>query len=70
MNELIYSTGDYIAHADNEIIIVWRRNSTLFVYHIDGYLIDKIYDPYIEDLDDVDYNAFDYVQKYYEVHTK
>lgn len=67
MNNLVYSTGDYIAHADQEIIIIWRRTYTLFVYDIEGYLIDKVYDPNIEFLDDVDETASDYVQNYYEV---
>ena len=69
MNNLVYSTGDYIAYADQEIIIVWRKNHELFVYHIEGYLIDKIRDPYIEFIEDVDYIAQDYVNQYYEVKT-
>jgi len=63
---LIFETGDYIAHIDSEIALVWRRNYEILVYSIDtGLQIDRIYDPYIEDLDSVDYLAAEYIETYY-----
>ena len=61
----IMQKGDYVAHVDSEIIIIWEGNHHIFVYNQNGDLIDSIRDPDILFVDDVQYIVDDYLNGYY-----